>query len=126
MEKFNFGEAMLLNIYKFMYVFWVSNVFLVEFRQYLPKATMYVAHADTVIISLMSNEFFHARVLTASHLFILSVMISYKSMDWNGSHFSVIPTLKILKDDSHWITTVFPMTMNIGCIVTLLYGLFYR
>ncbi|WP_025742122.1 hypothetical protein [Aquimarina pacifica] len=107
-----------------MYVFWVSNVFLIEFRQYLPKATMYLAHAATVVIALMSNEFFHARILTASNLFVLNLIIVYKSMDWNGRYFSVIPSLAVFKDDSHWVTRVFPMIMNIGCVLALLYGLF--
>ena len=109
-----------------MYVFWVANVFLVEFRQYLPKATMYAAHAATVIIALASNEFFHARVLTASHFFILSAMIPYKFIEWKGHNFAVIPWLKVFKDDTHIVAITFPKIMNISCIAVLLYVLFIQ
>ncbi len=108
-----------------MYVFWVANVFLVEFRQYLPKATMYVAHAATMVIALSSNEFFHARVLTASHLFIISAMVPFKEMDWKGRYFSVIPAMRVFKDDSHVVAIFFPHIMNLGCITTLVYELFF-
>lgn len=108
-----------------MYTFWVSNVFLVEFRQYLPKTTMYVAHAATMVIALFSNEFFHARVLTASHLFVISAMIPFKEMEWKGRYFSVIPSLKAFKDDTHTVAIFFPHIMNIGCIFTLVYWVFF-
>ncbi|GAA3512726.1 hypothetical protein GCM10022393_28190 [Aquimarina addita] len=107
-----------------MYTFWVANVFLVEFRQYLPKATMYLAHAATMVVALMSNEFFHARILTASHLFVLNAIFVYKDMDWNGRHFAVVPVSNVFKDDQHIVAIIFPLIMNAGSIITLLYWLF--
>jgi len=109
-----------------MYSFWVANVFLVEFRQYVPKATMYLAHAATMVVALTSNEFFHARILTASHLFVINMIMVYKNSDWINTHFSVIPSLKVFNDDNHWMTSVFPMIMNICCIATLLYELLFN
>ena len=108
-----------------MYTFWVANVFLVEFRQYLPKTTMYLAHAATMVVALTSNEFFHARVITASHLFILNTIVVFKNMDWNGTNFAMIPALKVFTDDNHWMPTVFPIVMTIGCYAALIYGLFF-
>lgn len=69
------GPMMKLN-----YLFWVSNVLLVDYAKFLPAFIIPVVHFASVAISFYSTEFWHVRLITASHLFILDgiALVSYQ------------------------------------------------
>jgi len=78
---------------RWMYVFWVLGVLLIEYRQLLPKATILCAHVASVAVAFTSEEFFHARILTASHLFVINFMFLFEKKDWGGDRFVSLPWL---------------------------------
>ena len=58
------------------YALWVSNVLLVQTRV-LPRLEQAIVHGVSVAVALGSGEFFHARLLTACHLFVLDLAWGY-------------------------------------------------
>jgi hypothetical protein len=60
------------------YCFWVIGVPLVDSKT-LPNFLTATLHVSSVVIALLSQEFFHVRLLTASHLFILDYLASYST-----------------------------------------------
>ncbi len=105
-----------------MYVFWVLNVLLVDCKQYLPKVTLLLVHVASVFIALGSDDFFHARILTASHLFVIGAVVMYKDIAWGGKRFATLPPLGFLNSDRPAAKTL-PIIMSGACIATLLIGI---
>lgn len=71
------GDASLpIQIY---YCLWVIGVLLVD-SVLLPNYRQVIPHFASVAISLWSGEFFHVRLLTACHLFVLDLLFSYTSV----------------------------------------------
>lgn len=60
------------------YCTWVIGVPLVDSKT-LPNFITAMLHFSSVFIALLSQEFFHIRLLTASHLFILDYWLSYST-----------------------------------------------
>lgn len=60
------------------YCFWVIGIPLVDSKT-LPNFLTAALHISSVIMALISQEFFHARLLTASHLFVLDYLLSYST-----------------------------------------------
>lgn len=58
------------------YVLWVSNVLFVQTRT-LPRLHQALVHVVSVALAFGSGEFFHARLLTACHLFVLDLVFNY-------------------------------------------------
>ncbi|MFO0563956.1 MAG: hypothetical protein U0269_38380 [Polyangiales bacterium] len=75
------------------YVLWVSNVLLVQTRT-LPRLHQALVHAVSVALAFGSGEFFHARLVTACHLFVLDLLVNY-SEGRDGARSAVVlsPTL---------------------------------
>tara|TARA_Y100001960_G_scaffold50535_1_gene51392 strand:- start:237 stop:527 length:291 start_codon:yes stop_codon:yes gene_type:complete len=61
----------------------------VEYRSVLPKLTLAICHIASFVIAIGAEDFFHARIVTASHLLFLSLCFNLKSLDWGGSDFVV-------------------------------------
>lgn len=60
------------------YCFWVIGIPLVDSKT-LPNFLTAALHFASVLVALFSGEFFHARLLTASHLFVLDYLFGYSS-----------------------------------------------
>lgn len=58
------------------YVLWVSNVLFVQTRT-LPRLHQALVHVVSVALAFGSGEFFHGRLLTACHLFVLDLLFNY-------------------------------------------------
>ncbi|UMM05352.1 hypothetical protein MKR81_24555 [Vibrio campbellii] len=83
-----FGEAVPWQL-KLIYGFWLMQLLLVEYRSVLPKLTLAICHIASFVIAIGAEDFFHARIVTASHLLFLSLCFNLKSLDWGGGDFVV-------------------------------------
>ena len=74
------------------YVIWVTNVLLVQTTR-LPRLHQAVIQGASVGVALGSGEFFHVRLLTACHMFLLDLVFGYgKPRPGNASDdFAVLP-----------------------------------
>jgi len=106
---------------RWMYVFWVLGVLLVEYAGLLPKATIVLTHLASVAVAFNSDEFFHARILTASHFFIINFVILFERQGWGGETFASMPWLKNLTgtEDQRWKSTLVSWLVNVLCVGTL-------
>ncbi|WP_086932596.1 hypothetical protein [Agarilytica rhodophyticola] len=71
----NGNASLAIQVY---YCFWFVGVILVD-SVLLPNYRQVVPHSASVVVSLWSGEFFHIRLLTACHLFVLDFLFSYTS-----------------------------------------------
>ncbi|YCO01239.1 hypothetical protein ACB087_09470 [Vibrio sp. VNB-15] len=83
-----FGEAVPWQL-KVIYGFWLAQLLLVEYRSVLPKLTLAICHIASFMVAIGAEDFFHARIVTASHLLFLSLCFNLKSIEWGGSEFAV-------------------------------------
>jgi len=107
---------------RWMYVFWVLGVILVEYAALLPKATILLTHLASVAVAFSSGEFFHARILTASHLFIINFVFLFERRGWGGETFVSMPWLSRVtsaNEDQRWKSTLVSWLLNVACIGTL-------
>lgn len=107
---------------RWMYVFWVLGVLLVEYSSLLPKATVLLTHLASVAVAFNSDEFFHARILTASHFFVINFVLLFERQGWGGERFVSIPwLLNVVSrgDDDRWKSTLVSWLVNVSCVGTL-------
>jgi len=107
---------------RWMYVFWVLGVLLVEYASLLPKATIVLTHLASVAVAFNSDEFFHARILTASHFFIINFVFLFERQGWGGKTFVSMPWLLNLtsrSDDERWKSMLVAWLVNVSCVGTL-------
>ncbi|WP_045496480.1 hypothetical protein [Vibrio hyugaensis] len=83
-----FGEPVPWQL-KVIYGLWLAQLLLVEYRSVLPKLTLAICHIASFVIAIGAEDFFHARIATASHLLFLSLCFNLKSLDWGGSEFAI-------------------------------------
>ena len=60
------------------YFFWVLGVLYIDYRVMLPHAALQAVHLASVVVAAFSGEFWHARLLTASHLFVLDGILYFR------------------------------------------------
>jgi len=107
---------------RWMYIFWVLGVLLVEYGSLLPKATILLTHLASVAVAFNSGEFFHARILTASHFFIINSVFLFEKKGFGGETFASMPWLSSLtskSDDDRWKSALVSWVVNIACVGTL-------
>ncbi len=107
---------------RWMYVFWVLGILLVEYGSLLPKATILLTHLASVAVAFNSGEFFHARILTASHFFIINSVFLFEKKGFGGATYASLPWLTTLtsrSDDDRWKSALVAWLVNIACIGTL-------
>ncbi|MFK7001289.1 hypothetical protein V3468_09280 [Flavobacterium oreochromis] len=85
---------------QFIYFSWLVGVLLIDNKMLLPKVTVLMAHLASFIIAFQSNEFFHSRIATACHLFVLNSVFVYKSQNWINRDCVSINFLKTALDNS--------------------------
>ena len=103
------------------YGFWLLTLVVIQYASALPKLTFLLVHLASYCVALNSSEFFHARVLTACHLFVLNALFVFSAQDWINQHFASINHLTTFKTGKipHYILA---LALNIGTIsCTLLY-----
>ncbi|BDU37831.1 conserved hypothetical protein [Vibrio nigripulchritudo MADA3029] len=76
-----------------LYCAWVLQMLLVEYKWVLPKLTLLITQTASIAIAIFADDFFHARIVTSSHLMFLSLCFHMKDRDWGGSNFMVAPNL---------------------------------
>ncbi|ENM5739913.1 hypothetical protein [Vibrio mimicus] len=81
---------------KAIYTLWLLQLLLVEYRYILPKITLLLAHLASLVIALEAEDFFHARIVTASHFLFLSLCFDLKNQEWGGYQFAALPWLSKL------------------------------
>lgn len=68
------------------YLFWVTNVLMVDYAKFLPHMIIPVVHYASVILAMWLGQFWEIRLITASHLFVIDGIVLYKfgvvSKDW--------------------------------------------
>ncbi|SKA62432.1 hypothetical protein SAMN02745132_03618 [Enterovibrio nigricans DSM 22720] len=74
---------------KLIYGAWLMQLLFVEYRHVLPKIALAVAHIASYTIAVLADDFFHARIVTASHLLFLTLCFDIKSMAWGGRDFAI-------------------------------------
>jgi hypothetical protein len=74
------------------YVVWVVNVMFVD-SPTMPWLRVATIHVVSVLLALFSGEFFHVRVLTACHLFVLDLVFGFgmSAPEAFGRDFAVVP-----------------------------------
>ncbi|WP_061039963.1 hypothetical protein [Vibrio coralliirubri] len=82
-----FGKAIPWQL-SVIYGVWLIQLLLVEYRAVLPKLTLTICHLASFFIAIGADDFFHARIVTASHLLFLSLCFNLKSIDWGGRGFA--------------------------------------
>ncbi|MCG9752612.1 hypothetical protein L1D54_19375 [Vibrio brasiliensis] len=102
-----FGTAVPWQL-KAIYTLWLLQLLLVEYRYILPKVTILLAHLASLTIALQAEDFFHARIVTASHFLFLSLCFDFKNRNWGGSDFATLPSLVALHKPSitKWINYI--------------------
>lgn len=53
------------------YGFWLVGILFVDYGAFIENSALQVLHIASFTVALLSGEFWHARLLTASHLFIV-------------------------------------------------------
>ena len=107
---------------RWMYVFWVLGVLLIEYASLLPKATIVLIHLASVAVAFNSGEFFHARILTASHFFVINFVFLFERQGWGGETLVSIPWLLNVtseSEDERWKSTLVSWLVNVSCVGTL-------
>jgi hypothetical protein len=111
------GDApFLIQVY---YCVWVTGVLLAD-SKIMPNFKQAFPHLASVAVAFCSQEFFHSRLLTACHLFVLDMLFVYTGP--NSGSFCVITDEqnavyeKYVRKSVDWITFV-------GCIAIFLYSL---
>lgn len=83
------GEETALS-FRIIYSFWALNLILAD-SLYLPKLVQAMVQLASLSLSWWSGEWFHVRMLTASHLFFLDGLFGHYGIDVGGRDFCIIP-----------------------------------
>ncbi|MFK7049396.1 hypothetical protein [Flavobacterium columnare] len=89
-----------------IYCSWLIGVLLIDNKLILPKATVLMVHLASFIVAFQSSEFFHSRIATACHLFVLNSLLVYKSRNWVNENFVSIDSLKEVLDKPIYYKTL--------------------
>ena len=101
-----------------IYFFWVIRV-LLESRT-LPKLTELSAHTASILIALLSGQFFFVRLLTASQLFLLDGIARYSSRDFVSPGFMAFDEVREARFRSIYRRYISPTFFAILAVLVLL------
>ncbi len=101
------------------YCSWVAGILFVDSKT-LPNFITAALHCASVFIALLSQEFFHIRLLTACHLFILDYLLSYSKP--NGSLFGIMndDLFQSFRSSAQPIINNFTLT---SCLIIFIYAM---
>ena len=63
------------NNLKLHYGFWLLGVLYIDYSHMLPHAALHLLHFCSYVLAVLSGEFWHVRLLTASHLFVIDAVL---------------------------------------------------
>ena len=122
--RFYFSGTLAPDYIILYYCFWVIGVPLVDSKT-LPNLITASLHFSSVIVALVSLEFFHARLLTASHLFILDYLLSYSSP--SGKVFGVLNPKQFEQYNNHIKPCIDGLTLCLcGLVFIKSYGYYLQ
>lgn len=107
-----------------MYATWIVNAVVGDLTDVFPRTV--VLHGVSVAVALASGEFFHARLLTASNLFLLDL-----AFNLTRNHSSILPDdfAGLPPDTRRWLFERLRVPLSalstLGCIGWLGYALFF-
>lgn len=101
------------------YCCWVIGIPLVDSRT-LPNFLNALFHFASVSVAVWSLEFFHVRLLTASHLFILDALFHFSDKD-KTNLFGVVSSTQFEFYQQHLRKKIDYFTL-IGCVLIFLYS----
>ncbi|QDO83759.1 hypothetical protein FM037_11595 [Shewanella psychropiezotolerans] len=94
---------------KGIYLAWLAQVILSEYRHILPKLTILLVHMASFIVAVMADDFFHARIVTASHLLFLSLCFDLKLRSWGGADFAISQRVGVMMSKANiasWVSII--------------------
>ena len=124
----NFGNAELLLLgtpvswqLKVIYGAWLVQLLFVKYKHILPKMTLSTLHVASYIIAIFANDFFHARIITASHFLFLSLCFDFKSPNWGGKNFVRLEKVAVIvsSKQAQWLIPRLMLTLCIVSFCTL-------
>ncbi|WP_372368353.1 hypothetical protein [Candidatus Uabimicrobium sp. HlEnr_7] len=115
------GEDAPLSI-QIVYTLWFLNVIFLE-SVLLPKLSQAIVQSSSLLLCWCSGEFFHARLLTACHLFMLDGLFGYSKHGWLGSKFCSIPESYYEKFSR--LRPLLKIIMFCGVLATFVLSFFY-
>ena len=73
---------------KVIYGAWLVQLLFVEYKHVLPKMTLAAIHIASYTVAIFADDFFHTRIITASHFLFLSLCFDIKAPNWGGESFA--------------------------------------
>lgn len=77
---------------KVIYGAWLIQLLFVEYKHVLPKMVPAAIHIASYTIAIFADDFFHARIITASHFLFLNLCFDFKSPNWGVNNLSCLQT----------------------------------
>ena len=91
----------------------------VDYSEFLPFTCLSMFHLSSFTLAVLSNEFWHVRLLTASHLFVLDSIVYFRfGLTVGNSSFSLMPIDVYKKYRNKWII-FFEFISFVGCLSCL-------
>ena len=105
---------------KGIYFAWLAQVLLNEYRHILPKLTILLVHIASLSVALMAEDFFHARIVTASHLLFLSLCFDLKLRSWGGEDFAISQRINVMMLNIN-IANLFSRVCSLICLILVIH-----
>ena len=109
---------------KLIYTIWAINGLLYDTTA-LPRLTQAIVHLVSIALCWWAAEFFHVRLLTACHLFLLDGIFAYSISDPLGVRICVMPEAYFERFRKHiqpWISIACSFFIFMVAIVSMLSG----
>lgn len=107
------------------YVAWFLNISLSEALP-LPWLRVFVVHSVSVGLSMWSGEFFHVRLFTACHIFVIDMVtgVGMQRPEGLGRDFAVVPA-RWLPGFHRWFQPAWTWAMSGACVLLLVLSLLW-
>ena len=114
-----FGEDAPANV-MLHYGFWLCGVLFVDYEDFIENSGTQATHFGSFIVSCLSGEFWHARLLTASHLFVLDAILYFRNgITVSGAPLAIMPR-RVVETYRKWLPLINLMTLAfcVFCMLT--------
>jgi len=100
------------------YGFWLIGILYVDYGDYVSNSGMHVTHIASYLLSCLSGEFWHSRLLTASHLFVLDAILYFRNgVTVSAAPLAIMPR-NVLAHYQRWLPIINWISF-IGCLSCL-------
>jgi hypothetical protein len=101
------------------YGFWLLGVLYVDYEEVLPNSANQATHLASYLVACFSGEFWHVRLLTASHLFLLDAILYFRAgITVSAAPLAVMPR-EVLRRYQQFLQLVNILSLA-GCVFCLL------